>query len=110
MSLTYESLVDLYSLRLYLSQIMDKNEEMPGKMLYGMFVDMIECIVNREGERDAFDQIATERAALEDLLKDNRGPDLLRAIGVDPDDKESVAMAMSALYVFKRKMERKGSE
>ena len=110
MSLTYESLVDLYSLRLHLSHIMDRTEEMPAKMVYGMFMDMIDCIVNREGERDAFDQIAAERADLEKLLKDNRGPDLLRAIGVDPEDKESVAMAMSALYVCKRKMERRGSE
>lgn len=110
MSLSHESLVDLYSLRLYLSHIMDKYEDMPGKMLYGMFIDMIECIVNREGERDAFEDVVAQHAKLERLLKDNRANDVLRSIGVDPDDKEGVTMAMSALYVYKRQLERRGSE
>lgn len=110
MSLSRESLADLYSLRLHLSHIMDRYEDMSGKMLYGMFIDMIECIVNREGERDAFEQIASEHAALEELLKDHRGPDVLRAMGVDPNDKERVTMVMSALYVYKRQLERRGSQ
>ena len=110
MSLSHESLVDLYSLRLYLSHIMDKNEGMPGKMLYGMFIDMIECVVKREGEWDAFEGVVSEYATLEKLLKDNHANDVLRSIGVDPNDKERVTMAMSALYVYKRQLERRGSE
>lgn len=110
MSLSHESLVDLYSLRLHLTHIMDICQDMSGKMLYGMFIDMVECVVKREGEWDAFERVVSEHAVLEKLLKDNHANDVLRSIGVDPNDKERVTMAMSALYVYKRQLERRGTE